>query len=93
VRAGVRTSFPLIFSPWSLWFLLPYRIVRNLWDRKGDHTDIDALTTWLDEQDLVARLALLLSESNACGYTCSPSPDATPVTPDKSTSDHLPQPT
>ncbi|MCG8919416.1 ParA family protein [Actinokineospora sp. PR83] len=31
---------------------LPYRIVRNLWDRRDGHADLDALTTWLDEQKL-----------------------------------------
>jgi chromosome partitioning protein len=31
---------------------LPYRVVRNLWDRRDGHLDLDALTTWLDEQDL-----------------------------------------
>lgn len=32
---------------------LPYRIVRNLWDRRDGHADLDALTGWLDEQKLL----------------------------------------
>lgn len=31
---------------------LPYRVVRNLWDRRDGHVDLDALTSWLDEQKL-----------------------------------------
>lgn len=31
---------------------LPYRIVRNLWDRRDGRLDLDALTEWLDEQKL-----------------------------------------
>lgn len=31
---------------------LPYRVVRNLWDRRDGHLDIDALTQWLDQQGL-----------------------------------------
>ncbi len=31
---------------------LPYRVVRNLWDRRDGRLDIDALTEWLDQQDL-----------------------------------------
>ncbi len=31
---------------------LPYRVVRNLWDRRDGHLDLDALTDWLDEQKL-----------------------------------------
>lgn len=31
---------------------LPYRIIRNLWDRRDGHADLDALTEWLDEQKL-----------------------------------------
>jgi len=32
---------------------LPYRVVRNLWDRRDGHVDLDALTAWLDEQALL----------------------------------------
>ncbi|MFC4000923.1 ParA family protein [Prauserella oleivorans] len=31
---------------------LPYRVVRNLWDRRDGRLDIDALTEWLDGQGL-----------------------------------------
>lgn len=31
---------------------LPYRVVRNNWDRRDGHADIDALTDWLDGQQL-----------------------------------------
>lgn len=31
---------------------LPYRVVRNLWDRRDGRVDLDALTDWLDEQKL-----------------------------------------
>lgn len=31
---------------------LPYRIVRNLWDPRDGRVDLDALTSWLDEQKL-----------------------------------------
>lgn len=31
---------------------LPYRVVRNLWDRRDGHIDLNALTSWLDEQQL-----------------------------------------
>lgn len=31
---------------------LPYRVVRNLWDRRDGHLDLDALTDWLNEQKL-----------------------------------------
>lgn len=31
---------------------LPYRVVRNLWDRRDGTLELDALTDWLDEQDL-----------------------------------------
>lgn len=31
---------------------LPYRVVRNLWDRRDGRADLDALTQWLDEQEL-----------------------------------------
>lgn len=31
---------------------LPYRIVRNLWDRRDGHAELDALTEWLDERKL-----------------------------------------
>ena len=31
---------------------LPYRVVRNLWDKRDGRADLDALTKWLDEQKL-----------------------------------------
>lgn len=31
---------------------LPYRVVRNLWDRRDGRPDLDALTEWLGEQKL-----------------------------------------
>jgi chromosome partitioning protein len=31
---------------------LPYRIIRNLWDRRDGRLDLDALTEWLDERGL-----------------------------------------
>lgn len=31
---------------------LPYRVVRNLWDRRDGRVDLDALTAWLDGQRL-----------------------------------------
>lgn len=31
---------------------LPYRVVRNLWDRRDGTLELDALTAWLSEQDL-----------------------------------------
>ncbi|MGH3783125.1 MAG: ParA family protein [Pseudonocardiaceae bacterium] len=31
---------------------LPYRVVRNLWDRRDGHADLNALTAWLKERDL-----------------------------------------
>lgn len=31
---------------------LPYRVVRNLWDRRDGRADLDALTAWLEEQKL-----------------------------------------
>jgi chromosome partitioning protein len=32
---------------------LPYRVVRNLWDRRDGRVDLDLLTNWLTEQNLV----------------------------------------
>lgn len=31
---------------------LPYRVVRNLWDRRDGRVDLDALTEWLEEQKI-----------------------------------------
>lgn len=31
---------------------LPYRVVRNLWDRRDGHADLDALSRWLTEQGI-----------------------------------------
>lgn len=58
---------------------LPYRVVRNLWDRRDGRVDLDATTKWLDEQNLtytntVIRRYKMHTTASAEGRVCTQYP-------------------
>jgi chromosome partitioning protein len=58
---------------------LPYRVVRNIWDRRDGRSELDATTKWLDEQQLlytntVVRRFKMHTTASAEGRVCTQYP-------------------
>lgn len=63
---------------------LPYRIVRNLWDRRDGRADLDALTEWLQEQKLgfantIVRRYKMHTNASAQGQVVTQYPNGRPA--------------
>lgn len=64
---------------------LPYRVVRNLWDRRDGHTELDLTTKWLDAQGLrytntIIRKYKMHSTASAEGRVCTQYPEGRTAT-------------
>lgn len=63
---------------------LPYRVVRNLWDRRDGRADLDALTEWLQKQKLgfantIVRRYKMHTNASAQGQVVTQYPNGRPA--------------